>query len=109
MTVIDQTSGDLNEIGAPGPPLGADRSVKYGIKTSRLSPGSIGLLYSRGLPAAKNPDGEAYGVERIREMVRTGRRRSPADLTRMVYEDLDRFTKGKKQARDISVVIFKLQ
>ncbi|MBN2079743.1 MAG: serine/threonine-protein phosphatase [Spirochaetes bacterium] len=109
MTIIDQISGDLTEIGAPGPPLGADRTAQYGLKTARLAPGSIGLLYSRGLSAAENHEGETFGVERIREIVKTGRRRSPADLTRLVYEDLDRFTKGKKQARDISVVIFKLQ
>ncbi len=109
MLVYDQTSGQFTPLDTPGVPLGSERTSNYELRTARLTPGAIGLLYSKGLPSAVNPAGTTYNIDRLTEIVRTGRSRSPADLTRLVFEDLNRFTEGKRQTADISVVIYKLQ
>lgn len=92
-----------------GAPIGTDRSIRYESKTIFMAPGSYGMLYSDGLVSASNGSGEEYSLERLRQAIRRGHGRAPADLTRAVYEDLRRFTKDRKQARDISLLIFKYQ
>ena len=92
-----------------GAPIGADRMSRYESKKILMAPGSYGMLYSDGLVAATNGAGEEYSLERVRQAIRRSHGRAPADLTRALYEDLRRFTKDKKQARDVSLIIFKYQ
>jgi serine phosphatase RsbU (regulator of sigma subunit) len=92
-----------------GDPLGTDRSSHYEPKTILMAPGSYGMLYSDGLVSATNAAGEEYSLERVRQAIRRGHGRAPADLTRALYDDLRRFTKDRIQARDISLIIFKYQ
>lgn len=90
-----------------GVPIGADRAVKYESKTVRLTPGSFGILYSDGLSSAINDRGEVYGFSRVREIIRAGKGKSPADLTRAVFEDFNQYIKNKKQINDVSLILFK--
>ncbi len=92
-----------------GAPIGADRMSRYESKTIRMAPGSYGLLYSDGLVSATNSAGEEYSLERVKQAVSRVHGRAPADLTRALYEDLRRFTRDLKQARDVSLIIFKYQ
>jgi serine phosphatase RsbU (regulator of sigma subunit) len=109
MTIYNQDTDAYTHFGTNGPPIGAEAASRYESKTMRMTPGSYGILYSDGLAAAENNAGEAYSLERVEQAIRRGRGRAPADMTRALYEDLRRFTHDKKQARDISIIIFKYQ
>lgn len=92
-----------------GVPVGVDRTSKYETRSIHLTPGSTGILCSEGLVSAINPEGEAYGFDRIKGILRTGRDKMPVELTRKIYDDFNRFIHDKKQINDVSVIIFKFQ
>ena len=90
-----------------GVPVGVDRTSKYETRSFQMTPGSAGILCSDGLLSAINPEGETYGFDRVKGIVRGGRDKMPADLMRKIYDDFNRFIKNKKQINDVSVIIFK--
>lgn len=92
-----------------GVPVGADRTSKFNSKMIRLAPGSIGILYSDGLTAAINDRGDVYGFSRVKELIRNGKGASPSDLTRLIFEDYNKFINQRNQINDVSVIIFKYQ
>jgi serine phosphatase RsbU (regulator of sigma subunit) len=109
MIIYNQDTDTFTHFGTNGPPLGSDRAARYESKTMRMTPGSYGMIYSDGFVSATNRAGEEYSPQRIEQAVRRGHGRTPADMTRALYEDLRRFTQDNKQARDISIIIFKFQ
>jgi serine phosphatase RsbU (regulator of sigma subunit) len=90
-----------------GVPVGVDKTSKYETRIFQMAPGSVGILCSDGLTSAINPDGEAYGFERVKSIVRGGRDKMPVDLTRKIYDDFNRFIRNKKQISDVSIILFK--
>ncbi len=90
-----------------GVPVGVDRGSRYESKTIRLAPGSIGILCSDGLISSINPQGQTYGLDRVRNVLKSGRSRGPSELARILYDDLNRFTGDKKQINDVSVILFR--
>ncbi|MBN2159503.1 MAG: serine/threonine-protein phosphatase [Spirochaetes bacterium] len=93
----------------PGVPVGADKTSKYESKTTRLVPGSIGVIFSDGLVSAINQKGEAYSFDRAKEIIRAGRSKIPADIVRALYDDFKQFIQDKKQINDISLILFRYQ
>lgn len=92
-----------------GVPLGVDRTSKYETRNFQMTPGSTGILCSDGLMSAINPEGDAYGFDRVKGIIRGGRDKMPVELTRKIYDDFTRFIHNKKQINDVSVIIFKFQ
>jgi serine phosphatase RsbU (regulator of sigma subunit) len=109
MMLYNQQNDSFIACDTTGVPVGVDRASKYETKSVRLTPGSTGILCSDGLVSAIDPDGQTYGLDRIKSIIRTGRDRAPAEITRMLYDDLNRFIRDKKQINDISVILFKFK
>lgn len=109
MMVYSPAGDTFTSCDAGGVPVGADRASKYAAKTIRLVPGSIGICYSDGLVSAMNDRGDVYGFTRVKEILRSGKGKSPSDLTRLLFDDYNSFIDGRKQINDVSVIIFKHQ
>ncbi|OHD64600.1 MAG: hypothetical protein A2176_08950 [Spirochaetes bacterium RBG_13_51_14] len=109
MVIFNPRSDAFTACNASGVPVGVDRASKYELKSARLVPGSTGIIYSDGLVSAINPDGEPYAFDRVKELLRDGKNKTPADLTRNIFDDFNRFIKNKKQTNDVSVIIFKFK
>lgn len=92
-----------------GVPVGVDRNSKYESKSVRLAPGSTAILCSDGLISSINPEGNTYGLDRLRNVLRTGRDKAPADIARLLYDDLTGFIRDKKQINDISAILFRFK
>ncbi|HOT44653.1 MAG TPA: SpoIIE family protein phosphatase [Spirochaetota bacterium] len=109
MMVYSPAGDTFTSCDAGGVPVGADRASKYAAKTMRLVPGTIGILYSDGLVSAMNDRGDVYGFTRVKEIIRSGKGKSPSDLAHLVFDDYTAFIAGRKQINDVSVIIFKYQ
>jgi sigma-B regulation protein RsbU (phosphoserine phosphatase) len=109
MVIFNPRSDAFTACDTVGVPVGVDRTSKYELKSVRLVPGSTGIIYSDGLVSSINPNGEPYSFDRVKELLRDGKNKSPADLTRDIFNDLNGFTQSKKQINDVSVIIFKFK
>ena len=71
----------------------------------KLEPGDTWVLFTDGVTEARNPAGDLYGADRLREAVGT----APADaesLGKLVLDDVRRFAAGRPQGDDLTIVCF---
>jgi sigma-B regulation protein RsbU (phosphoserine phosphatase) len=52
-----------------GPLVGAFRGAAYRAEAARLAPGDRLILYSDGIPDARNPSGEVFGEDRWQQLL----------------------------------------
>lgn len=66
--LIDASGSARMVESAGGPPLGVDPDYAYVPETLTLEPGSSLLLYSDGIIEQRNPQGEMFGRDRVRDV-----------------------------------------
>ncbi len=93
----------LMELRARGMPLGLMPDMEYEEKEAYLRPGESVILYSDGLLEAHNPQGEMFGLPRIREML--GIPECGEALIQCMLNELSNFTRpGWEQEDDVTFV-----
>ncbi|MGQ9495508.1 MAG: SpoIIE family protein phosphatase [Thermoanaerobaculaceae bacterium] len=92
--------GEVEELPLPAArlPLGALAEAFWDEVEARLAPGELLLLYSDGLVDAQGPDGEAFGEERLKDLLRQGPREPEAAVAAII--DTVRSFSGDGQAFD---------
>jgi serine phosphatase RsbU (regulator of sigma subunit) len=95
----------VEELGqnAIGLPLGCDQSMEYDVFKTSLQPGDSLLIYTDGINEAMNSKQELYGMDRLREAIRTGPERID-DLCDSLLSDMRRFTEDRPQSDDICLI-----
>jgi serine phosphatase RsbU (regulator of sigma subunit)/ketosteroid isomerase-like protein len=74
-------NGDAEELRARGMPLGLMPEMTYEEKETTLHTGEAALLYSDGLVEAHDPEGDMFGVPRLRALVAEhGEKRTLGDV-----------------------------
>jgi serine phosphatase RsbU (regulator of sigma subunit)/ketosteroid isomerase-like protein len=91
-------NGEAEELRARGMPLGLMPGMGYEEKETILHSGEAALLYSDGLVEAHDPEGDMFGVPRLRALIAEhGEKRSLGDL---LLEELYSFTGGWWEQED---------
>lgn len=90
-----------------GMPLGLFDDQDWQQRKIQLDPGDMVIMYTDGVTDAQNPLNEFYGMERFSKTVQANRRRPPAELEKLVLEDIDRFLDGAPQPDDMAMVILR--
>ncbi len=88
----------------PDPALGLTPRMTYGTATFDLAPGDRLLLYTDGIPEACNPEGEAYGRERMQACVMAARDMAIEDVPAHLLRDAQAFTERDDFKDDICLV-----
>jgi serine phosphatase RsbU (regulator of sigma subunit) len=93
---------------AHGIPLGMIAGVGYERGTEGLlAPGDILALVTDGIYEWENPEGEAFGVERLKAALRASRDRAPEEVIATLRSAVAAFSKGTQQKDDLTAVILK--
>ncbi len=107
--VFDPERDRFQELKGPGLALGVDQHYVYQVQSEvALQPGQILLLGTDGIWEACNAQGEMFGKKRFESMVRQNAGAGAADLLDAVFQALDAFSHGVKQADDITLVVVKV-
>lgn len=107
LIILDSETGKVNEVETAGIPLGVEMNYRYTMTSAKLREGTIGILYSDGLTSSCNEAGEAFTLDKIKAIAARFSRQNPSIITREIYRELSRFTEGKQQMNDISLIVFK--
>jgi serine phosphatase RsbU (regulator of sigma subunit)/ketosteroid isomerase-like protein len=96
-------NGDAEELRARGMPLGLMPEMSYEEKETMVHSGEAALLYSDGLVEAHDPEGDMFGVPRLRSLIAEhGEKRSLGDL---LLEELYSFAgESWEQEDDITLL-----
>ena len=100
----------FEELAGPGLPLGVDRDagfVEQALPT--LHPGTLLALGTDGIWEARNPEGQFFGKERFRDILRREAQRSAQEMVAAVFDELDRFCRGMPYQDDVTLVVIKIK
>jgi serine phosphatase RsbU (regulator of sigma subunit) len=89
-----------------GLPLGIVREFEYETVSRSIAQGEGCVLYSDGVSEALNAAGTMYSAKRIAERLAGLSARHPAEVGRLLIDDLQQHVGDEEQGDDISVVVF---
>ena len=107
--IYDPERNTFEELTGEGIALGVSEDVRYeeNVK-SGVAEGQIIALGTDGIWEAINRDGQMFGKERFRDVIRSHARENATNILSAVYDELDHYTKGQKSADDITLVVAKV-
>jgi len=107
--VYDPVRDEFEELKGSGLALGVNEGFDYEENhRSGLANGQIIAVGTDGIWEAVNRDGEMFGKQRLRDIIRQNAKSQAGDILGVVYDELSRFTLGQKTEDDITLVIIKV-
>jgi hypothetical protein len=101
--LLRRASGEVEELGRGGLPLGIRDAVELTRAEVTLGPSDLLLLYSDGLPESVNAAGEAFGFESLRQLLRV--EAEPRAIHDRFLRALDTHLAGEPLTDDVSIVV----
>ena len=106
--VYDRASDVFHEPQGGSVPLGIVPGEDYDQYEATIdSPGSIILTGTDGIWETVSPDGEFYGKERLRVLIRLHRERTSQEIGDAIIEDLNTFRGSDRPKDDVTMVVLK--
>ncbi|NMC49564.1 MAG: PP2C family protein-serine/threonine phosphatase, partial [Desulfovibrio sp.] len=106
--LYDPGRGDFEELVGPGIPLGVEETWKYqDNRRSGLLAGQILVLGTDGIWEAMNSEGEMYGKDRFREIVRRNAHRTAQEIVDAVVASVQDFVSPQRPEDDLTLVVLK--
>ena len=103
---------NFEDLQCKGMPLGIvptnDVHSCFGIKHTYVNPGDILIYYTDGIIEALNPDGEEFGLERVKEIIMENYFLAADQIAQRIYREIERFAAGTEQFDDITIMIVKI-
>jgi phosphoserine phosphatase RsbU/P len=78
---------------------------KFGKK---ITPGQIIMIGTDGIWEAQSPQGEMFGKERFKEIIRNNAGRPAKDIIQAVIKEVDRFCHPLEKTDDVTLVVSKI-
>jgi PAS domain S-box-containing protein len=107
--LYDPEDDVFEELGGAGIALGIDAAHTYEEnRKAGLKTGQVIAIGTDGIWEAFSKDGQMFGKDRFRDLLRLHATEGAADILKAVYDDLGRFTVGRRSEDDITLVILKI-
>ncbi len=101
--------GRCDKIELTGFPLGIFEEVQYDEWGVTLDVGNILVFHSDGLAETANPDGQLFGMERMRVLIEKNHERNAAELADVLLNEVDWFSQNAPLSDDRTLVIVKVK
>ncbi|TVM19666.1 hypothetical protein DPQ33_00040 [Oceanidesulfovibrio indonesiensis] len=107
--VYDPETGEFDELMGEGLPLGVDADFEYQENTLESVPaGRFIIIGSDGIWEAVKQDGEMFGKERLRTVVRQYAQDGPEAIIKNVFNEVYLFTHGLPLEDDMTLAVLRL-
>jgi sigma-B regulation protein RsbU (phosphoserine phosphatase) len=97
--------GAIEELGSHGLPLALFPGKPYGSSKLTLAPADLLLLYTDGVTEANDPEGNEFGMPRLKEFLAVQLGKSTGDVEKALGEQLEEHAKGEPYADDRTLVM----
>ena len=107
--IYDPGRDTFEELKGSGVALGVNDDFDFEEnQKAGLANGQIIAVGTDGIWEAINRQGEMFGKERLRKVIRNNSEAGAGDILNAVYDELNQFTLGQKTEDDITLVIIKV-
>ena len=107
--VYDPAGDSFEELKGSGVALGVNADFDFQENSmGSLANGQVIAVGTDGIWEAVNSEGEMFGKERFRNIIRQNAAAGSGDILNAVYSELNQFTRGRKSEDDITLVIIKV-
>jgi serine phosphatase RsbU (regulator of sigma subunit) len=87
--------------------VGARRNTQFPENCITLAPGDALIFYTDGVTEARNPLGDFFSSERLRDIIALSGQRTANELLNVIVSEIKQFTQDEPQADDITVLVIK--
>ena len=101
-------SGEVETVHAEGFPLGMFPNVKYEEFSLSTQPGDSLIFFSDGIADAQNSDGDMFGDDRLKAVVKKNHQKSASKIADAILADVSKFQGGQERFDDETVVVLKV-
>ncbi|HVN76294.1 MAG TPA: PP2C family protein-serine/threonine phosphatase [Thermoanaerobaculaceae bacterium] len=101
-------SGEVEELGAGGLPLGSHLGAAWEERGAALAPGDTLLFASDGLFELEDPGGAAFGFDRAARALREGGDGTAAELVERLSGAAAAWRAGREQVDDLTLVVVRV-
>lgn len=102
-----KSSGEVEPLMAGGPVLGVLKSAPYESATVGLESGDVVAMYTDGVSEAQSEQGEEFGEDRVRDLVRLHRGKSAGEIMTALRDAVMSHIGDQAAADDVTVVVVK--
>jgi sigma-B regulation protein RsbU (phosphoserine phosphatase) len=106
--IYDREGGKFEELTGNALPLGVSEMTAYQKFDKKINPGQIIMMGTDGIWEAQSPQGEMFGKERFKDIIRDNGARSAKDIMQAVIKAVDRFCHPLEKADDVTLVVTKI-
>jgi sigma-B regulation protein RsbU (phosphoserine phosphatase) len=99
---------EITELGAGGPPLGLFPEIQYEEADLELRPGDLIVAFTDGVPEALNGEGEEFGEERLKELLRGSGGRGAEEISARISSQVRDWMGAAEQHDDVTIVVMKV-
>ncbi|MEJ2219933.1 MAG: PP2C family protein-serine/threonine phosphatase [Desulfobacterales bacterium] len=106
--IYDHGSGEFEELTGNALPLGVSEMTAYQKLDRKIIPGQIIMMGTDGIWEAQSPQGDMFGKDRFKDIIRNNAGRPAKDIVNAVIEEVDRFCLPLEKSDDVTLVITKI-
>lgn len=99
--------GSVEQLGSGGLPVGLLPQARYTAGAVELGPEDLVCLYSDGITEAATPEGEEFGLERLRSLLVRERERPLTEIRDRLDRAVVDFAQGEPQGDDETLVLLR--
>jgi sigma-B regulation protein RsbU (phosphoserine phosphatase) len=89
-------------------PLAIDLDTHYGQLSIPMAPGDRLFVYTDGIIDAPNPEGESFGLARLKDVLDANTEVPPSELKSVVLNALHAYTQKKLSHDDITLIALEI-
>jgi predicted permease len=99
---------EITELGAGGPPVGLFPKFACEEANLELLPGDLMVAYTDGVPEALNAEGEEFGEERLKQLLRESRDCGAEEILAGISSRVRDWMGAAEQHDDVTIVVMKV-
>ena len=103
--LVVRLSGGVDVLTSTGPPLGLIERLPFAAADTSLEEGDLLVLVSDGLTEAESPQGEEFGLGRLKDLLLEQRSLALDELAEVVHVSIADFTAGAPPNDDRTILL----
>jgi sigma-B regulation protein RsbU (phosphoserine phosphatase) len=105
--IYDRESGKFEDLSGNALPLGVTETATYQKFDKQIHPGQIIMMGTDGIWETQSPQGEMFGKERFKDIIRNNAGQPAKDIIQTVIKEVDRFCHPLEKMDDVTLVVNK--